>query len=230
MEAERENRTPARAGSAVSLPLPPARQWSGGLAAALVSSSHAAARALVLVAGGAAFTALCAQARIPLPFTPVPLTLQVLAVLLCGGLMGSRLGAASLAAYGCLGLTGLPVFASSLRGFAALAGPTGGYIIGFVPAAWLVGRLSRNGARGFPGVLGACMAGVMVIHLFGWAWLSVWLAASVRGWQVSVMGAALMQGFVPFVAPDAAKGLVAALLLRAVPGVIRKTQSTPSKP
>lgn len=220
MEAETRNRTITRAGRARSLPLPSAHPTTGGLAAALSRNSHAAARALLMVAGGAALTALAAQARIHLPFTPVPLTLQVLAVLLCGGLMGSRIGAASQAAYICLGVSGLPVFASGLKGLGALAGPTGGYIIGFAAAAWLVGALCHpprgRQARSFRSLVAACMAGVAVIYLFGWAWLSVWMAATVKGWQISVLGAAFMQGVAPFVAADAAKGVAAALLLRAV--------------
>jgi len=220
MEAETQNRTVAPAGRAASLPLPPARQWSGGLASALSGSSHAVARALLMVAGGAALTALGAQARIHLPFTPVPLTLQVLAVLLCGGLMGSSIGAASQAAYICLGVSGLPVFASGLKGLGALAGPTGGYIIGFAAAAWLVGALCRPArgwqARNFRRLLAACTAGVVVIYLFGWAWLSVWLAAVAKGWHISVLGASFMQGVAPFIAADAAKALAAALLLRMV--------------
>lgn len=88
----------------------------------------------------AALTGLAAQIRIPLPFTPVPLTGQVFAVLLSGILLGGRFGAVSQLIYIAAGVAGLPVFAGLTFGPAVLLGPTGGYILGFVPAAYVAGK------------------------------------------------------------------------------------------
>jgi biotin transport system substrate-specific component len=83
----------------------------------------------------------CAQIRIPLPFTPVPITGQTFGVLFTGALLGSRYGTLVVIAYVVQGLTGLPVFAGLNGGIAVLFGPTGGYILGFIPAAFVVGWL-----------------------------------------------------------------------------------------
>ena len=89
----------------------------------------------VLIACGSMLVALTAQISIPLPFSPVPVTGQTLAVLLIGALLGSRRGALSLVAYLLAGLIGLPVFASGAAGPAYIMGPTGGYLVGFIAAA-----------------------------------------------------------------------------------------------
>jgi biotin transport system substrate-specific component len=147
-----------------------------------------------------ALTALAARVTIPLPFTPVPITLQVMAVLLAGLVLGPRAGAASQLVYLIAIAAGLPLDAKAL-GSAALTGPTAGYLIGFVPAAfatgWLVKRLA---AARVTRLLGA-VVGVAVIYAAG----IVWLAPAVGS-----LRAAWMLGVAPFLLIDLGKALVAA--------------------
>jgi biotin transport system substrate-specific component len=160
-------------------------------------------RRLTVVAGVllfAAFTALAARVTIPLPFTPVPITLQVVAVLLAGLVLGSRAGAVSQALYLAAIAGGLPLDAYG-RGAAALLGPTGGYLIGFVGAAFVVGWLVERRPAGRGRRFLASMAGVGVIYVCGLAWL----APAVGGvWP------AVQMGVMPFLPVDLAKALVAA--------------------
>lgn len=166
---------------------------------------------LVLIAAGAAFTALLAQVTIPL--WPVPITGQTLAVLLVGATLGMARGASSLGLYAVLGLVGLPVFApqedgSHLTGFLALSAPSFGYIVGFVFAAALVGWLSeRTWDRKFFKALATFVGGSVVVFVFGLPWLAV------------VTGATLLEtyqwGLEPFIVGGIIKAIIAALLLPA---------------
>lgn len=170
------------------------------------------ARDILLVVGGSLLVAGMAQVRIPLPFTPVPITGQTFAVLLVGAALGSRRGAASLALYLLLGLSGLPFFAGGAHGLAALAGPTGGYLVGFVAATWLVGLLAARGLdRRIPSALLAFLAGELVIYLFGVAWLSIYLG----------FAHAIAAGFLPFLVGDAIKLAAAALFLPAAWALVK---------
>ena len=154
----------------------------------------------------AALTGLLAQARMPLPFTPVPLTGQTFAVLLVGAVLGSRRGAASLLLYLLQGILGLPFFAGGASGLAYLTGPTGGYLVGFVVAASLIGLLAARGLdRRIPSALLAFLVGEVFIYLFGVSWLSVYLGIQ----------RALVAGFLPFLIGDAIKLAAAALVLPA---------------
>jgi biotin transport system substrate-specific component len=116
-----------------------------------------------------ALTALGGYIRIPLPFTPVPITLQTLFVILAGALLGTRLGAASQVGYMALGLAGLPIFQSYGSGFVHLAGPTGGYLAGFIIAPLIVGRLIslRKNTVTFGWVACAMALGSATILLLG---------------------------------------------------------------
>src|ERR671923_995531 len=98
----------------------------------------------LLVLGGAGFVALAAQVSIDLPFTPVPITGQTFAVLLVGASFGALLGLASLGLYLFVGALGAPVYADGRHGWDILTGPTGGYILGFVLAATVVGFLAQE--------------------------------------------------------------------------------------
>jgi len=152
---------------------------------AVASSSSLALRRAVAVALGAAFVALAAQVAVPLPGTPVPLTLQPLAVLLVGGLLGPALGASSLVLYLALGAAGLPVFTPlGLPGVLRLIGPTGGYLLAYPFAAAAVGRIAivPTDPGRQPGVSGisdwlrlslAALAGLLLIHLGGLAQLAL---------------------------------------------------------
>ncbi len=158
-------------------------------------------RDTLLVVGFSLLLAGASQVAIPLPFTPVPVTLQTLAVLLTGMALGWKRGALAVLAYLGQGFVGLPVFAGGSLGVAHLFGPTGGYLVGFVAAAALVGLLAerRFDRRPSTTVL-AMVAGTMVIQLCGAAWLSLYVGAA----------AAVAQGVVPFLVGDALKVVAAA--------------------
>jgi biotin transport system substrate-specific component len=156
------------------------------------------------VLGFAILLALSAKLSFPIPGTPVPATLQVLAVLVSGALLGPWGGACSVLTYLAAGIAGAPVFAMG-GGPSYLMGPTGGYLIGFLPAAWVAGFLARR-ARGLWSLFGSFVLASILIHLFGWAQLSA----------LSGPEKALNMGVVPFIAADLLKALLAAALVRSV--------------
>jgi biotin transport system substrate-specific component len=144
-----------------------------------VWSADGLARELSLVLGGSLAIAAAAQFRIPLPFTPVPVTGQTFAVLLIGALFGAKRGVATVVTYLSLGIMGLPVFAAAPPGPGALLSPTAGYLAGFVAAAWVTGTLSERGWDRRPWSTALAMAiGSCVILTFGVLWLSDSLAGS----------------------------------------------------
>jgi biotin transport system substrate-specific component len=148
--------------------------------------------------------AIAAQVAVPVPFTPVPMTLQPLAVLVVGGLLGAAGGAGALALYLALGLLGAPVFAGGSAGPVHLLGPTGGYLLAFPVAAALVGALLERWS-GVLATLLACALGMVLIHAGGVAQLTV-LSGN--------PAAAFRLGFVPFLTGDLIKvGLAAVLVL-----------------
>jgi biotin transport system substrate-specific component len=156
-----------------------------------------------------AVTAVAAQIAIPLPFSPVPFTLQVLAVILSGLLLGPRYGALSQAIYVLIGAVGVPVFAQFTGGLGVVLGPTGGYLLSYPIAAAVTG-LATNATRGaarrralWTSFLWGCV-GLAVIYAFGATWLAV-----VTGLPIP---AALAQGVAPFVIFDLIKVALAALV------------------
>jgi biotin transport system substrate-specific component len=156
-----------------------------------------------LVVVFSAFVALTAQVEIPL--WPVPITLQTLGVLFTGAVLGSRRGALSMLLYLAEGLVGLPVFAGGASGIAQLLGPTGGYLIGFVLAAGVVGWLAERGWDQRPVWTALAMVvGNLVIYAVGVSWLAVYLGD---------LGTALVQGALIFVIGDLVKIAVATLAL-----------------
>jgi biotin transport system substrate-specific component len=176
--------------------------------AVLAAPASRTIRTVVAVALAAMLVSLAAQVVVPLPLTPIPFTLQPLAVLVVGGVLGARRGAAALALYLAMGLVGLPVFAAGGSGIARLMGPTGGYLLAFPVAAFVTGAL--GGARpGLVRALLACAVGMVVIHVGGSAQL-----AALGG----DTGTAYRMGFVPFLTGDLLKiGLAAAVVLLAGP-------------
>ena len=155
------------------------------------------------VVGFAAALAASAQVAIPLPGTPVPLTLQPLLVVLAGMMLGPRAGAASMVLYLLAGAAGLPVFAPmGAPGIARLSGPTGGYLLAYPVAAVVAGLLAQR-VTSLLGRTLAAGAGILVLYLGGLAQLAV-----ITG---SIQRAALL-GVLPFMAADAVKALVAAAL------------------
>lgn len=123
------------------------------------------ARNLALVVGGAAFVGLAAQIAIPLPFTPVPLTLQTFAVLLTAAALGSLRGILAMTVYAVAGIAGIPWFAQANSGITA---PSFGYILGFIAAAFIVGRIAERGAtRTVARTAGLMILGNLVIYAIG---------------------------------------------------------------
>ena len=178
-------------------------------------------RALAVV-GGALVVAAAAQVAIPLPGTPVPMTLQPMAVLLVGGLLGAPLGALSMILYLAMGAAGLPVFTPTvpLLGIARLLGPTGGYLLAYPIAAYAVGALvppRRNAERGSGGedwarVALGVLAGLVLIHLGGLAQLAI-LSGN--------LSAAARFGTVPFLLGDLLKIAVLVPVLTKLSPTIR---------
>lgn len=163
-------------------------------------------RELALILGGSLLIALAAQIRITLPFTPVPITGQTFAVLLVAALYGSRTGSLTVATYVALGALGLPVLAGGSAGLTQLLGPTGGYLAGFIAAAYVVGLLSERGWDRKPWTTAASMiVGNVVIYVCGVVWLSRFV-----GWE-----AVLVSGVLPFLVGDALKIALATILLPA---------------
>lgn len=164
------------------------------------------ATAVLLVVAAAALTALAAQWRIQLPFTPVPITGQTFAVLLTGAALGTKLGAAGQLLYVAVGALEAPVFTEASGGIDVIKGATGGYLIGFIFAAALVGWMAeRRQDRTFPTMFTAFLAGSAVIYVFG----VVGLMSSTG----SGLSAAISNGVVPFVFGDVLKGVAAGVLL-----------------
>lgn len=155
-----------------------------------------------LVVGFAALTALAAQVSFRLPWTPVPITGQTFAVLMAGATLGMSRGAASQLVYILVGALGLPVYAGAEGGWQAATGATGGYLVGFVVAAAVVGRLSeRHQDRRLLTSIPAMLAGSAIVYALGVPWLA---------WSLGVSGTkAIELGMAPFVIGDALK-LVAA--------------------
>lgn len=157
-----------------------------------------------LVIAGSLLVALLAQFAVPLPFSPVPVTGQTLAVLMVGMLLGSRRGSLALLTYLAEGAMGLPVLAGGAAGLARLTGPTGGYLIGFVAAAFLVGWLAERGWDRRPGTtLLAMLLGNAVIYVCGLPWLAHFVG----------VGRVLSLGLLPFLPGDLGKALLAMALL-----------------
>jgi biotin transport system substrate-specific component len=171
---------------------------------------------IVLV--GSASVAVCAHVALPLYFTPVPLTLQTLAVLLLGLLLSPRLAAATLGAYLIEGALGLPVFAPSLLGIGGVAhlfGPTGGYLLAYPLAAALASFLFRRTQRGFSSAALSAAAGSLFILASGALWLAIFSHAPVQN--------VLTLAVVPFLPGDALKIVAAAALATGFVGPRRHT-------
>lgn len=158
-------------------------------------------RHIVLILAGVLLVAACAQVYIPA--TPVPFTGQTFGVLLVGGALGFRRAAASLALYLAIGALGVPIFSEGRGGIDVVTGATGGYIVGFVIAAAVVGRLAELGwDRHIGGSIGAMLLGNAVIYAVGVPWLMATTGLSASG--------AIAAGLEPFLLWDAVKLLAAA--------------------
>lgn len=159
---------------------------------------------MLLVLGATMLIAIAAQIAVPIPFTPVPLTLQPLAVILVGAVLGANRGACAAALYLLEGAGGLPVFSQGHGGALWLLGPTAGYLWSYPLAAWVAGTFSQRGwgssiVRSVAGMLAA----LAVIYAGGWSWLAV-LSGSRAAW---------LGGVAPFIAADVIKIAIGAALL-----------------
>jgi biotin transport system substrate-specific component len=179
-----------------------------------LSSAYRAAAVLFITV----LTIVAAQISIPLPFTPVPFTLQPMVVLLGGAALGARLGMSSQVLYLALGLAGLPVFAASPvlpQGFARLLGPTGGFLMSYPFAAFAAGYLAeRRFDRRYLTSVVAMGAGLAIVFASGIAWMA---------WGVPHLGlaTAVRTGLVPFLPADIVKILLAATVLPAAWRLLR---------
>src|SRR5512143_1497356 len=170
-------------------------------------------RDVTLIVLGALFVAVLAQIEIPLPFTPVPITGQTFGVLLVGAALGSKRGAACLTTYLVMGLVGLPFFAGGAHGLSIVLGATGGYLIGFIAAAYVVGLLAERGLERSIGTsILPFLVGTVIIYVCGVAWLAVVLGSFSK---------AIAAGLLPFLIGDAIKLIAASVVLPAAWNVVR---------
>ena len=149
-----------------------------------------------------------------IPIDPVPINLATLAVFLAGGLLGAKYGAISQIIYLLLGVAGIPVFSKMRSGAGVLLGPTGGYIVGYIVAAWLVGLLAQRFGRKLKVLVPAMVAGAVCYYLLGTLWYIYSTGSGVLP--------ALMMCVLPFLPGDAAKVAVAATLVRRLAPVLEK--------
>jgi biotin transport system substrate-specific component len=170
-------------------------------------------RTIMLAIIGSLIVAISAQVSVPM--MPVPMTLQTLAVLAVGAAYGARLGAITLALYALEGAAGLPVFANFQAGLFLPTGEiiaTGGFIIGFILAAGLVGHLVEKGwGTNIVKLCGAMLLGAAIVYVPGLIWLVGWLCV-MKGMEVtSAISIALTTGMLPFILGDIIKAVLAAL-------------------
>ena len=172
----------------------------------LVWPARSLTRAAVLMAVGSALLAV--SAKIQVPFYPVPMTMQTLVVLVIGAAYGWQLGGATVALYLVEGAWGLPVFAGPVAGIGYMAGPTGGFLMGFLAAAMVTGLMAERGwDRSLGRVLAMMAGGHAVIFVFGLAWLAPMFQFD--------FGRAWAAGVAPFYAATVLKTALAAALMQA---------------
>jgi biotin transport system substrate-specific component len=174
------------------------------------SAVHRAIYYLLLAILGSVAIGVAAQVQVP--FYPVPMTLQTLAVLIVGGAYGWRLGAATVLLYIAGGAAGIPLFHGGTAGLGVLAGPTGGYLWGFVIAAGIVGWLAERGFDRHPGrMLIATLLGGAILYIPGILWLTLWLMQAKTMYAGAAFDAALAGGLYPFIFGDLLKAALAAM-------------------
>lgn len=159
----------------------------------IVKSRTTYLQTIIALIGFSLLTGLGAQVKVYLPFTPVPITLQTFFVLLSGALLGKRLGGLSQALYLAIGSFSGFLFADKL----GLFGPTGGYLAGFIIAAWITGQLLDGKDSSILRIILAMGIGNLSIYLFGIPWLSLYLGCSIKK--------AILLGFLPFIIGDSIK-------------------------
>ena len=165
---------------------------------------------MALALGFACLTGLAAQLRFYLPYTPVPVTGQVFAVLLSGVILGKWYGGMSQVFYAVIGVLGVPWFADGKAGMAVLAGVTGGYIVGFIAASLIIGWFTDMyvKSRSFKGMFSLMLLGIVMVYLFGAVHLAFVLGVNAEK--------AIELGVLPFIAVDVYKALIASAIAAAV--------------
>jgi len=167
----------------------------------------------------------CSRISFHLWFTPVPITLQVLGMILSGLVLGSRLGALSQTYYVLAGAAGLPIFAEGKAGIAALLGPTGGYIVGFVVGAYVTGLIfERFNASSRVCAVVSGLGGLAALYALGVTWLAVWMCFGGKGDFLVTLRSALQLGVMPFIGVDLIKAVIAsgiALGVSPIPGLAK---------
>ncbi len=168
---------------------------------------------LIICSLFAALTAILSQISIPLPFTPVPINLATLSVLLAGALLGKKVGAISQVVYALLGVIGLPVYANFMSGIGVILGPTGGYIIGYIIAAFVVGIIIEKSNNSLMTYIFSMCLGMISCYILGTAWF------------MYVTGNNLMSSLVmcvfPFIPGDIIKIILGAFLAKRLHNKIR---------
>jgi biotin transport system substrate-specific component len=180
-----------------------------------VASDANLLRNLFLILSGVLLVA--AAAHISIPMTPVPMTLQTLAVLFVGAAYGSRLGALTMAAYAIAGAAGLPVFAPTPDGYPGIMGPSGGYVLGFVIAAAVVGWFAERGFDRSPiTMLVPMLLGAAILYVPGLLWLKTFVGS---------YSSAVEFGLMPFVQGDLVKTVIATLGIPAAWSLLGRIKS-----
>jgi biotin transport system substrate-specific component len=172
-------------------------------------------RDLTLATLFAALTALGAQLAVRLPFSPIPITMQVLVVIGAGLVLGSRRGLVSQVLYLSAGVMGLPVFAGATGGPAVIFGPTGGYLLAFPVAAFAAGWLRERSKPGSWLVwLTASLTALALIYGGGASWLAVWLRATGAPSMQAALAGAWRLGIAPFILADLAKAILVVAIVK----------------
>lgn len=174
--------------------------------------SHDLTRQVLIVIGASLLITLCAKVSIPLPFTPVPLSLVNFGVLALGLVLGSKRGFAACALYLAQGAAGLPVFAPGPGGVAQLLGTTGGFLLAYPAVAFIAGLIAERGARSFRRYAVAAIAGEVILFASGVAWLMTLTRVPVSQ--------AIALGLYPFVFAEVMKVMFAAGVASRVRGKI----------
>lgn len=179
------------------------------------SRSAGLTRPALLVAGGICLITLGAKASVP--FWPVPLTLQTLAISVVAAAYGFRLGVATVASYLMAGLLGVPVFAGMTTGIAPFMGPTGGFLLGFLLMAAIIGAAADRGwDRAWPRILAAMALANVIVFLPGLAWLGTFTGYGAR---------LVATGVTPFVVGTVVKTALAAALMPAAWALVRRIRA-----
>ncbi|MDS1137236.1 biotin transporter BioY [Nitratireductor indicus] len=171
------------------------------------------ARMVLIIVAGAVLMTIAAKVQIP--FWPVPMTLHTMAVMAFAAVLGPRIAVSIFLAYLAAGAVGLPVFSGWPErgiGFSYMVGPTGGYLLGYLIASWLVGVMAAG--KGTPGRLVAMLAGMVPVYAIGMAWLALYVP----------VGQLLAVGALPFLLGDIAKIAVVAVACAALPATVARLQ------